>query len=67
MNKQARQIYTQFRFGDQDKFLYRAERKVKFEVRVKLSSRLQLYHHEADPPSEIHGNGARNSPTIAES
>ena len=54
-------------FWDQMKFLYCAERKVEFEVRVEVRLRLQLYHQKANPALELHGYGAINSPSVAES
>ena len=54
-------------FWDQMKFLYCAERKVEFEVRVEVRLRLQLYHQISDPPPGLHGDGTRNSLAVVES
>ena len=45
-------------FWCQVKFLYRVERKIDFEVRVKVKLQIQPHCHTADQPPELHGDGS---------
>ena len=53
-------------FYEDMKLIYPVEEhKVEFKVTVKARLRLQLYHQKSVPTTALHGDGARNSLSVA--